>query len=180
MLIRWLLVILLSLVWGCSQGEDDHAKTHPNNPTPTKTTVQIPPALKVTVQKPEVAPTQHQPEVKEILYIMSTLEFQGQTLARKCKVCHDFSYDRNVRVGPPLRGVVGRKAGQEKKFKDERKFSTAMMDSGIVWDEINLLSFLENPKGMFTGKIKMSYPGIKNPQEREAIVAYLKYLGTLP
>jgi cytochrome c len=48
--------------------------------------------------------------------------------------------------------------------------------SGMAWDEATLERFLENPTEFIPGT-RMGYAGIKNPQERADLVAYLKNPG---
>jgi cytochrome c len=48
-----------------------------------------------------------------------------------------------------------------------------MKSSGITWDESSLERFLENPLKALPGT-KMAYAGVKNPQERADLIAYLR------
>jgi cytochrome c len=48
-----------------------------------------------------------------------------------------------------------------------------MKNSGIVWNEETLDRFLADPRGVVPGT-KMTYAGIKNPQDRADLIAYLK------
>lgn len=45
--------------------------------------------------------------------------------------------------------------------------------AGLVWTGENLNKFLENPRAMVPGT-KMVFPGLKNPQDRVDVIAYLK------
>lgn len=90
----------------------------------------------------------------------------GEAIYKRCGGCH--SIDRN-RVGPMHLGLFGRKAGSVEGFH----YSKAMRDSGIVWNEGTLDKFLENPRAMVPGT-KMTYAGVKDPQERADLIAYLK------
>ena len=54
-----------------------------------------------------------------------------------------------------------------------KKYSKALKESGIVWDEANLDKWLANPKGMYPGT-KMIYPGLKKAEDRAAVIEYLK------
>lgn len=87
---------------------------------------------------------------------------EGASLARrKCASCHYL--DRNLRkVGPTLKGVFGRKPSI----------------TGIpfeTWDEVALDAWLADPKKV-KPKTQMAIPGLKDADERAAIIAYLKQL----
>lgn len=88
-----------------------------------------------------------------------------------CAVCHSVSPGENI-VGPSLAGVVGRKAGQIKGFD----YSDANRKSGLTWDASTLDTYLTNPRGLVPGT-KMTFPGIKDPADRAAVIAYLKTQG---
>lgn len=90
----------------------------------------------------------------------------------RCGVCHwdPAKPGEQVRMGPSLTGVVGRKAGTHPKFT---RYSKAMKSSGKTWTEATLNAFLENPRQTVPGT-NMAFPGLKKPEERAAIVAYLK------
>jgi len=94
---------------------------------------------------------------------------KGKKLFTKCKACHNADAPKN-KIGPYLVGIVGRKAGTADGFT---KYSKAIKDSGIVWDEANLDKWLTNPKGMYPGT-KMIYPGLKNADDRANVIEYLK------
>jgi cytochrome c len=51
-----------------------------------------------------------------------------------------------------------------------------MSAGGAVWDAAALNAFLENPKAFAKGT-KMSFAGLKKPEEREAIIIYLSTFG---
>ena len=94
---------------------------------------------------------------------------KGQKLFTKCKACHNADTLKH-KIGPHLVGIVGRKAGTADGYT---KYSKAIKDSGIVWDEANLDKWLTNPKGMYPGT-KMIYPGLKKAEDRANVIEYLK------
>jgi len=90
----------------------------------------------------------------------------------RCAVCHwdPGKPGEQVRMGPSLAGIVGRKAGAHPKFT---RYSKAMKAYGKPWTEANLGAYLENPRKAVPGT-NMAFVGLKNPAERAAVVAYLK------
>lgn len=90
----------------------------------------------------------------------------------RCGVCHwdPGKPGEQVRMGPSLDGVVGRKAGTHPKFT---RYSKAMKEFGKPWTEATLNSYLDNPRKIVPGT-NMAFAGLKKPEERAAIVAYLK------
>ena len=96
---------------------------------------------------------------------------KGEKVFAKCKACHENEKGVN-KVGPTLKGVVGRKAGSVEGFK----YSEAMAakgTEGLVWDEANIASYLADPKG-FVPKNKMALAALKKPEEIADVIAYLK------
>ena len=76
------------------------------------------------------------------------------------------------KVGPTLKGLVGRKAASVEGYK----YSAAMIAKGaegVVWDEATLTAYLPDPKG-FVPKTKMAFAGLKKPEEVADVIAYLK------
>jgi len=96
----------------------------------------------------------------------------GETLFKRCASCHAIGENAKNRVGPYLTGVYGRVAGSGPDYN----YSNAMKEhgaTGAVWNDAELSAFLENPKGHVPGT-KMAFPGLKKPEERANVIAYLK------
>ena len=106
------------------------------------------------------------------LTILSTDVFAdepGEIVFKKnCTVCHTLEAGKN-KIGPSLAGVVGRKAGSVPGFA----YSAANKNSGDTWDEQTLDTYLTDPRKFMPGT-KMVFAGIKNPEDRNALVEYLK------
>ncbi len=96
---------------------------------------------------------------------------KGEKVFNKCKACHDVEKGVN-KVGPTLKGLVGRKAASVAGYK----YSEAMLAKGaegVVWDEATLTAYLPDPKA-FVPKTKMAFAGLKKPDEVADVIAYLK------
>lgn len=95
----------------------------------------------------------------------------GEKVFAKCKACHVADEDKN-KVGPSLKGVIGRTAGTHADFK----YSTAMIEAGkagLVWDEAKLTEYLRAPREMIKGG-KMAFAGLKKDEDLANVIAYLK------
>ncbi len=93
---------------------------------------------------------------------------KGANVFVQCKTCHVAEKGVN-RVGPSLWAVVGRHSGSIEGFK----YSPANKNSGIVWTEEELFTYLEHPQKTIPGTY-MSFAGLKSPQDRADVIAYLK------
>ena len=93
---------------------------------------------------------------------------KGEKVFGQCKTCHVAEKGIN-RVGPSLHGVVGRTSGSIEGFK----YSKANKNSGYVWTEEQLFTYLEAPQKVMPGTI-MAFGGLKKPQDRADVIAYLK------
>lgn len=96
---------------------------------------------------------------------------KGEKIYVKCKTCHDIDKGVN-KVGPSLKGLVGRKAAAVPDFK----YSEAMIAKGaegVVWDEATLTAYLPDPKA-FVPKTKMVFAGLKKSEDIEDLIAFLK------
>ena len=94
----------------------------------------------------------------------------GEKVFAKCKACHVIDGTTN-RVGPSLHGIIGRTAGTVEGFKYSEAM-TAAGKGGLVWDNANLDKYLADPKAMIP-KNKMAFPGLKNPDDRTNVIAYI-------
>jgi cytochrome c len=95
----------------------------------------------------------------------------GEKVFAKCKACHVVDKDQN-KVGPSLKGVIGRAAGTHPNFK----YSTGMIEAGkagLVWDDAKLTEYLRAPREMIKGG-KMAFPGLKKDEDLANVIAYLK------
>lgn len=92
----------------------------------------------------------------------------GERVFGKCKACHQAEDGVNG-VGPHLYGVVGRDIGSVDAYGS---YSGALSEAADVWTPENLYAFLENPSGWAPGT-SMGYAGLKKPEDRANLIAYL-------
>jgi cytochrome c2 len=95
----------------------------------------------------------------------------GENVYKKCKACHSTEAGEN-KVGPSLHGVIGRAVGTAEGYN----YSDAMKSHGGEWTPDKLAAFLADPKGDVPGT-KMSFPGLKKPEDIANVIAYLKSVG---
>ncbi|CAH0342117.1 c-type cytochrome [Rhizobium sp. CECT 9324] len=93
---------------------------------------------------------------------------RGQTLFGRCSACH--SVDGSKKIGPTLQGISGRNAGAV----EEARYSKALSQSNIRWDETSLDAYLEAPAKLVRGTT-MTIRTAK-PEDRADLIAYLKSL----
>ncbi|KAK1430184.1 hypothetical protein QVD17_12743 [Tagetes erecta] len=70
--------------------------------------------------------------------------------------------------GPNLNGLFGRQSGTEAGYS----YSAANKIIDVIWGEDTLYDYLLNPKKYIPAK--MGFPGLKKPQDRADLIAYLK------
>lgn len=93
------------------------------------------------------------------------------TAFAQCVACHKVEADAPAGIGPHLVGVVNASAASRGDFK----YSPALSNSGIVWDEPTLDAFLANPQKVVPGTM-MAFGGIADEAQRKEIIDYLASL----
>lgn len=96
----------------------------------------------------------------------------GEEVFKKCRACHDVGPNAKNKIGPLLNDLFGRKAGTIEGFNYSDANRKAG-ESGWVWTEEKLMTYLENPREAMPGN-KMAFAGLRDEQDRKDLVAYLK------
>ncbi|CBS88959.1 c-type cytochrome [Azospirillum lipoferum] len=98
---------------------------------------------------------------------------EGETLFRQqCGACHTVKKDDGPRAGPPLFGVIGRKAGSAAGFE----YSDALRGAGFAWDAGHLERWLANSNEFLPGSY-MNYRQ-DDGSVRKSIVNFLETSAT--
>ena len=95
----------------------------------------------------------------------------ADVFAEECGDCHSAKEGKSKK-GPPLHGVVGRKAGSVADFSG---YSEPMKQSGIVWTEERIDAYISAPKKVVPGG-KMKYDGLPDAASRADVIAYVMSL----
>ncbi|WP_288928787.1 c-type cytochrome [uncultured Maritimibacter sp.] len=95
----------------------------------------------------------------------------GESVFKKCKACHKVGEGAKNGTGPMLNGIIGHPAGAVEGFK----YSSGLQDAaagGLVWDQAAMTEFLTKPRDFIKGT-KMSFVGLKDQEDIDAVIAYL-------
>lgn len=116
-----------------------------------------------------------EPEVDILALLQTASVDKGAKVAKKCVSCHAFEKGGANKIGPALWGIVNRDVASVDGFT----YSGALNEMAGDWDYDALNGFLENPKKYAAGT-KMAFAGLRKPQDRAAIIAYLNAQGDTP
>ncbi|MFC4272092.1 c-type cytochrome [Sneathiella chungangensis] len=97
---------------------------------------------------------------------------KGEKVFKKCGACHTAEEGGANKIGPNLYGVLNRDKGAVGDFS----YSDALHEKGGAWGYEDLDVFLAKPSTYIKGT-KMSFAGIKKPEDRADLIAYLRTLG---
>jgi cytochrome c len=93
----------------------------------------------------------------------------GAVIFQVCAACHSVKPGEHM-TGPSLADTWGRKAGTAKDFS---RYSDALKNIRIVWNETTLDQWLSNPSRFIPGN-SMIFPGIPERKNREDLIGYLQ------
>ena len=84
-----------------------------------------------------------------------------------CAHCHEIGQGARTMTGPPLTGIIGRKAASTPHYP----YSRALRDSAITWDAATLARFIANPQAVVPGT-RMIFGGLPQ-QDIGALVSFI-------
>lgn len=93
----------------------------------------------------------------------------GEKVFGKCKACHSAEKGGPNKVGPDLWNVVGRDKASVEGFS----YSDALSGLGGAWTYEDLFAYLKSPKDFAPGN-KMTFGGLKKPEDRADVISYLR------
>ena len=99
---------------------------------------------------------------------------KGEKVFRKCSACHNVEPGGANQIGPALHGVMGREIGGL-----DFGYSDALAQKGGDWSWEAMDGFLTKPKDWAAGT-KMNFAGLKKPEDRANLMAYLNAQSDAP
>jgi cytochrome c len=94
---------------------------------------------------------------------------RGVGVFRQCAACHSTTTGVHL-TGPSLANIWHHKAATVPGFV---RYSDAMKQANIVWNDETLNKWLANPESLVRGT-SMTFPGLPDAAAREDVIAYLK------
>ncbi len=155
-------VVILAVLAACGPGP---AASTPPAPAAT-------PAPAPTVQPaaaPAADPAAPSPEFANLPEPYKSANYaRGKRTFKLCVSCHLIEAGAGNLVGPNLHGVFGRPVGSVVDFD----YSNQVKNGGFVWTPEKLDEWLTSPATFLPGN-RMSFAGVRKPEDRTAVIAYL-------
>jgi len=116
-------------------------------------------------------------KAEPILAMIATADVaRGEKIAKACAACHSFNQGGANGVGPNMWGVVAGPKNHAPGFN----YSGALEKNGeLKWTYASLNKFLWKPKEYAPGT-KMSYAGLRKPEDRAALIAWMRLQASTP
>ncbi len=157
----------------CGGEEAPQARTTPEtSPAPQQTAPTPPPAPTAPVQAQAGAPAvekEPSPEFASLPAPYVDADYaRGKRVWRQCSSCHTLAADADHLVGPNLYGLFGRQVGSSEGFN----YSSAVQEADFLWTPEKLNEWLTSPRNFLPGN-RMSFAGVRKPQDRDNVIAYL-------
>jgi cytochrome c len=100
---------------------------------------------------------------------------KGERVFQYCYACHSVEPGETDLEGPNLRSIVGRRVAALEGFD----YSPALRELAArepLWTEALLERFIADPRSL-APRTRMAFPGLRDSDERQALVTFLKAVG---
>lgn len=91
-----------------------------------------------------------------------------------CAHCHEIGAGARPMAGPPLTGIIGRKAGSYPGYP----YSQALRSSGLTWNDATLARFIADPQAVVPGT-RMIFGGLPKG-DIAALISFIKAASAAP
>lgn len=113
-------------------------------------------------------------EVIDLAVLLASADLaSGEKTFKKCAACHTIESGGPNKVGPNLHGILGADIAHHADFA----YSEVLSGKEGSWDYDKLFAFITKPKDFAPGT-KMSFIGIKKPQDVADVIAFLRSNGS--
>lgn len=117
-----------------------------------------------------------EPTVEPILALLASADVgRGEQIAKACAACHSFNKGGANGIGPNLWNIINADKAHIAGFA----YSDTLAGMDGVWSYDNLNTFLWKPRAYVPGT-KMNYIGLRRPEDRAAVIAWLRTLSDSP
>lgn len=164
--------VLLAGIIGMTSGFIANLLVHPEEPEQT--------AFRPDTGAEPAATGEEEPaeEVNIASLLQDASVEEGEAFTRACQSCHSFEQGGPNRVGPNLFAIVGADMAHLEDFNYSSALQTAH-EEGRTWGYEELSAFLQSPRDYMPGT-SMSYAGIRDPEDRANVIAYLRSMDDDP
>ncbi len=100
-------------------------------------------------------------------YAEADLE-RGRSLYLQCRACHTIEPGARDLAGPNLHGIFGSRAAAVENFP----YSEALRQADFVWTPRAMDAWITNPWLFLPGN-RMSYGGMRRPEDRRDLIAWM-------
>ncbi|MEH6694448.1 MAG: cytochrome c family protein [Hyphomonas sp.] len=159
-------IAALAMIAACGGSGADESTP----PAATATPAAAPAATVTPVPAPvAVAPVEPGVEFASLPAPYNTADYaRGKRTFKLCQSCHLTAEGAGNLVGPNLHGLFGREVGSLEGFA----YSDALEDADFIWEPHHLDEWLTNPRAYLPGN-RMSFAGVRKPEDRLGLIAYL-------
>lgn len=137
------------------------------------------PGYEIEIADADTGAVEEEEEVVDVLAMIALADpADGEKLTRGCVACHKFDKGGANGTGPALWDIMGRQIASVEGFKYSGALSDYAASAG-EWSFDLMNQWLEAPKALVAGT-SMSYGGMRKPEDRAALLAYLRTLSDAP